>query len=109
MKIILAIGLVISAIFAVTEALKCIPACDSPARARSPRLACTPVYKLNCKGGIVKNLCGCCAICASVKGERCGGPWDIYGKCDSGLTCYRSPPDIARYGATRSQGTCVPK
>ena len=82
MKIILVIGLVISAILTMTEALRCLP-CNSPLR--SP---CAPRYKLNCKGGLVKHICNCCDTCAQLNGETCGGLWYIYGKCDHGLTCY---------------------
>jgi len=41
----------------------------------------------NCKGGLVKSICGCCNVCARVEGERCGGPWQIKGRCDFGLKC----------------------
>ncbi|XP_057312226.1 venom protein 302-like [Hydractinia symbiolongicarpus] len=40
-----------------------------------------------CKGGIVKDPCQCCNVCAKVRGEECGGPWDIHGECDQGLYC----------------------
>ena len=104
MKIILVVGLVISAILAMTEALSCGP-CNS--RSHS---ACAPLYKLNCKGGLVKDVCGCCAICAKLKGEKCGGPWNLYGKCDDGLICYKSPNVIAQERlAFNAHGKCTPK
>ena len=56
--------------------LKCIPC--SQARCSTP---------VNCKGGLVKSICGCCNVCAKVEGERCGGPWQTQGQCDSGLKC----------------------
>mgnify|MGYP002803633958 CR=1 FL=1 len=100
MKIILVIGLVISAIVGMTEALRCLPC-------KLSRPPCVPLYKLNCKGGLVKDVCGCCAICAKLKGEKCGGPWDILGKCDCGLTCYKSPTVIAQMGEFNARGKCI--
>ena len=105
MKIILVIALAISAILAMTEALVCFP-CDS-----TPD-TCLPLHKLNCKGGLVKSVCGCCATCAKVKGEKCGGPWwGMGGTCDCGLTCYKSPIGIPQKGLVtiNHYGKCIPK
>lgn len=38
-------------------------------------------------GGLVKDPCRCCDVCAKVMGELCGGPWNYLGKCDKGLKC----------------------
>ncbi|XP_020611103.1 papilin-like isoform X3 [Orbicella faveolata] len=60
----------------------------------------TPV---NCKGGLVKSICGCCNVCAKVEGERCGGQWQTLGRCDSGLKC------VVRDGHLKAaEGTCEP-
>ncbi|XP_057313338.1 antistasin-like [Hydractinia symbiolongicarpus] len=42
----------------------------------------------NCKGGIVKDNCGCCDVCAKQKGETCGG---YAGVCEKGLVCRNYP------------------
>ncbi|XP_057314575.1 uncharacterized protein LOC130655793 isoform X1 [Hydractinia symbiolongicarpus] len=42
-------------------------------------------------GGLVKDVCNCCYVCAKVKGETCGGPFQIAGKCAKGLTCRKTP------------------
>ena len=103
MKIILVMLLAISAILAMTEALSCLR-CDSPS------IKCLPLHKLNCKGGVVKGVCGCCATCAKVKGEKCGGPWGTEGTCDCGLTCYKRRSVIAqnRLAFINAAGTCIP-
>ena len=60
----------------------------------------TPV---NCKGGLVKSICGCCSVCAKVEGEQCGGQWQTLGRCDSGLKC------VVRDGRLKAgAGTCEP-
>ena len=102
MKSILVIALVTSAILAMTEALSCLR-CDSPS------VTCRPLNELNCKGGLVRDVCGCCATCAKLKGEKCGGPWGIEGTCDCGLTCYKSPIVIAQMGTFNAHGKCIPK
>ncbi|CAG0895021.1 unnamed protein product, partial [Cyprideis torosa] len=43
----------------------------------------------NCPRGIVKDVCGCCDICAKDLGETCGGPYEAFGKCGPGLRCER--------------------
>lgn len=58
-------------------ALSCIP-CDRTRPCVKP---------INCKGGLVKGVCGCCDVCAKTQGERCGGPWRIHGHCAKGLKC----------------------
>ena len=102
MKTILLIALVISANLAISKALSCLR-CDSPL------VKCKPVNTLNCAGGLVRGVCGCCAVCAKVKGEKCGGPWNIRGKCDCGLRCRKSPQVIAQVGEFSAEGICVPR
>ncbi|XP_078669847.1 cysteine-rich motor neuron 1 protein-like isoform X1 [Branchiostoma floridae x Branchiostoma belcheri] len=71
-------------------ALSCLP-CD--------RSQCPPPP--SCPADVVKDVCGCCAACAKVEGERCGGPWRITGTCSSGLTCNKDPNDF------NTDGVCV--
>ena len=47
----------------------------------------TPVL---CKGGKVKESCGCCTVCAKVMGEKCDIKWPSV-KCDRGLVCEKTP------------------
>ena len=83
MNAVFLIALVTVATLASTQALSCF-GCDSE------DLRCTPLHLQNCKGGLTTDACGCCAVCAKVVGETCGGPWNVKGKCDCGLTCYKS-------------------
>jgi len=64
------------------EALSCVSCHEQ---------TCKPVEELGCKGGVVSGICGCCRTCAKVKDESCGGPWNMRGICDRGLTCYKTP------------------
>jgi hypothetical protein len=50
---------------------------------------CTSVkiLKQTCKGGLVRDNCGCCQVCAKVEDEVCGGLWDEDGYCEQGLFC----------------------
>ena len=64
----------------------------------------TPV---NCKGGLVKSICGCCNVCAKVAGERCGGLWPIQEHCDSGLKCVVRDGHLDGHLKT-AEGTCEP-
>ena len=63
--------------FAPVAPLSCVRPCSS-VRCSTPG---------SCKGGLVKDICGCCTVCAKVEGESCGGQWKTVGRCDSGLTC----------------------
>ena len=58
---------------------------------------CKPKYckryvepKLNCTGNLIKDVCFCCYTCAKQINEKCGGRWNLYGRCDIGLECYYS-------------------
>lgn len=59
------------------SSLKCVPCSKMKCMER----------KLNCKGGIVKGICGCCDKCAKVLDENCGGIYNYLGKCDKDLFC----------------------
>lgn len=78
--------------------LQC-PACD--------RIHCDPRMpsQLTCQGGVTTGVCGCCPICAKVKGERCGGDFNYLGKCDSGLFCQIKDPK--RFTDRQPEGRCV--
>ena len=92
------IAIAILSVLATTQALSCI---------RCSEARCTPIYKRNCKGGLTYGICGCCAVCAKLKGEKCGGIWNIHGKCDRGLTCDNERKGMRfRFFAT---GICVAK
>nr|XP_039267350.1 serine protease inhibitor swm-1-like [Styela clava] len=72
-------------------------------------LSCIPCEDIVCKTPvcttkIVKDECRCCDVCSKSIGERCGGPWNISGLCDNGLTCHK----VVRLGERESNagGTC---
>ncbi|XP_045592587.1 venom protein 302 [Procambarus clarkii] len=52
---------------------------------------CTTLDPVDCRSGVTKDMCGCCTVCAGVLGEECGGPWNIYGDCGTGLECHQDP------------------
>lgn len=41
----------------------------------------------HCSGATVKDPCHCCWVCAREKGDKCGGPWSLFGSCGHGMTC----------------------
>ncbi|GAB6024848.1 hypothetical protein CHUAL_009966 [Chamberlinius hualienensis] len=51
-----------------------------------------------CKHGITKDVCFCCDVCAKGLGEPCGGQWNLWGRCASGLTCQPNPKSKALSG-----------
>eukprot|EP00794_Sanderia_malayensis_P016846 gene16846-18545_t len=67
-----------SALLQVAFSLTCLPCKETQ---------CKEVQSLRCQGGLARDPCGCCFICAKLEGERCGGPWNIAGVCDKGLVC----------------------
>ena len=78
MKTVFLVAIAISAMIATTQTLSC-RLCSE--------VNCKPVDQDGCKGGLTRGICGCCDVCAKVKGEKCGGLWNIHGKCDRGLVC----------------------
>lgn len=48
---------------------------------------------IECEAGVVKDECDCCAVCAQSKGQECGGPFDIHGKCGVNLYCSKPYSD----------------
>ena len=95
MNVLLMIAFVLSVILTTTQSLTCV-SCTKYAQSK-----CTPAEKLNCQGGLSLGICGCCKVCARIKGEKCGGLWNWYGTCDDGLEC--KPKD------EMNPGKCVPK
>ncbi|XP_023217453.1 venom protein 302-like isoform X2 [Centruroides sculpturatus] len=78
--------LVLACCIIATYALDC-PSCD--------KSACQPHGR--CVAGVVKDVCGCCDVCAKRIGEECGGPDDIYGKCARWMLCvgpFPPPKDV---------------
>lgn len=96
MKTIFLTAFAILATLATIHALRCGP-CNS---------RCTPTYKLGCKGGLTYGICRCCAVCAKIKGEKCGGIWNMEGTCDRGLICIKKGSSISPSSYSRT-GVCV--
>ncbi|XP_019644619.1 PREDICTED: thyroglobulin-like [Branchiostoma belcheri] len=67
----------------------------------------------NCPAGTVRDPCGCCDVCAKVQGERCDGPYGVYGTCAAGLVCEKDDTDqvinviVGPLGEDGRVGTCV--
>ncbi|KAF6020327.1 CRIM1 [Bugula neritina] len=41
----------------------------------------------DCDAGMTLDVCNCCPVCAQGEGDKCGGSFDIHGKCGLGLYC----------------------
>ena len=80
MKMLILISLVSIVLIAHTNGLRCSPCRDRICKPQS-------VLKRECRGGIVKDYCGCCNLCAKQYGESCGGRLGMHGRCDQGLYC----------------------
>ena len=93
MKNVFVIALAVLAIVATTEGLDCVLCPHQP--------PCVPLYRLGCRGGLTTDQCGCCAVCAKLRNQTCGGLFNEAGKCDCGLKCKRPNVD--------ARGICVPK
>lgn len=100
MKSLVLVVLVVLIVIPCAHSLSCLK-CD-------PKLVrCRTIPELKCKGGLTANACGCCAVCAKIKGEKCGGPFDINGKCDCGLICRKNRREVAQIGKFNASGRCV--
>ncbi|KAF2363935.1 Growth factor receptor cysteine-rich domain [Trinorchestia longiramus] len=69
-------------------------------------LECPPdecVPPTDCKYGTGRWACMCCDGCLMGPGEQCGGPWNIDGRCGTGLQCQKEEPSDFN-----SVGICVP-
>ena len=52
---------------------------------------------VTCTGSTYKDYCNCCDVCSKQAGMRCGGPWNLFGRCEHGLLCRRNvthPRDV---------------
>ncbi|XP_069981368.1 insulin-like growth factor-binding protein 4 [Penaeus vannamei] len=56
-------------------------------------LSCQPCSEVKCSRprgcafGTVRDVCGCCYVCAKGPGQPCGGMWLLNGKCGDGFKC----------------------
>lgn len=66
----------------------------------SCQLTSCPVLT-ECKAGMVMDVCNCCAICAQSEGEKCGGKYELNGKCGLEFYCHQDDGD--------SHGICTSK
>ncbi|XP_048579104.1 agrin isoform X2 [Nematostella vectensis] len=66
--------LCITALFVSVTSLTCM--CEKE--------KCKP---MQCKSGYVKDVCGCCDVCAKTVTQKCGGYWGQFGTCAEGLSC----------------------
>ncbi|KAF2363937.1 Growth factor receptor cysteine-rich domain [Trinorchestia longiramus] len=83
--------------FWLADALRCLPCVKED---------CPPAPK--CVWGTGLDVCGCCAECYKGPGEKCGGPWNIFGKCGQKMTCNKIiPADGDQYAEFNADGTCV--
>ena len=46
--------------------------------------------------GVVRDVCGCCDVCARGEGESCGGLFHNHGKCGNNLNCVRRRPNSVK-------------
>ena len=96
MKTIFLVAISILAVLPTTQAHYC-GSCS--------KAFCHPVPK-HCKGGLTYDICGCCFDrCAKVKGEKCGGMFNLHGNCDRGLTCDKERKSVLF--RSHSIGICV--
>jgi len=59
-------------------------------------------------GQFVKDVCGCCDVCAKQRNEKCGGQWEIHGKCASGLNCVKRSRDPFAPGICKPSSCVCP-
>jgi len=73
---------------------------------------CGKCKKPDCKNGVglVKDPCNCCDVCAKQETQKCGGPWNLAGRCDKGLACVVRKQGIVvkRSGMSVRPGHCEP-
>ena len=77
----------------------------------SAALSCAPCEKASCAppdcaGRVVRDVCGCCDVCARGLDEPCGGHFDAFGLCDDGLVCQTSP-EHGQPVVTAAKGVCI--
>ena len=76
-------------------ALTCDDECD--------RSTC--VQHGECAYGEVRDQCLCCPVCGKGPGDICGGTFNAYGRCGTGLVCHVQAPYPA---SLQIPGTCIP-
>ena len=61
-------------------------------------------------GGLVKDMCGCCDVCAKAESENCGGLFHFHGQCDKGLNCVSRKSNSVKILGENDliSGTCEP-
>ncbi|XP_068202958.1 venom protein 302-like [Palaemon carinicauda] len=84
--VIITIGLCV--LTASTSGLRCAPCVAS--ESRCPNSA----KEGECPYGIVTDICDCCFVCGQGPGDKCGGFWNVDGKCGTGLECVSPQADM---------------
>ncbi|XP_064085505.1 venom protein 302-like [Macrobrachium nipponense] len=84
--VIITIGLCV--LTASTFGLRCAPCVES--ESRCPNSA----KPEDCPYGIVTDICNCCFVCGQGPGDKCGGFWNVDGKCGTGLECVSPEADM---------------
>ncbi|XP_067122565.1 venom protein 302-like isoform X2 [Centruroides vittatus] len=81
------------------SALTCL-ACDQN--------TCEKKTEEDCPAGLTRDVCECCVICAKDIGERCGGIWNMYGKCGRNLKCVNPSNPLTTFDYANEYGICLP-
>ncbi|XP_055349690.1 uncharacterized protein LOC129596438 [Paramacrobiotus metropolitanus] len=68
------------------------------------KMFCPRKSRLMCKGGLSLDVCQCCAVCAKVENEQCGGKGNYFGTCDAGLYCSYAASDAATMTTSAGDG-----
>jgi len=71
-----------------STSLSCHPNCDRKEMCRDE-----PKAEDCMSGQLTDDVCRCCKICASAKGEKCGGMYGLSGTCADNLYCHKEKPD----------------
>ncbi|XP_028515661.1 four-domain proteases inhibitor [Exaiptasia diaphana] len=89
--------IIVCALFASVLSLSCY--CE--------KKKCSTTFCPN--GGTVKDECGCCDVCAKQVGQKCGGLYDLAGRCDKGLSCVvRKHGIVINVKTLMKPGRCEP-
>ncbi|KAK8733120.1 hypothetical protein OTU49_006769 [Cherax quadricarinatus] len=70
-------------------------------------VVCPSIDTYDCPSGVVKSGCECCHECAKEQGEKCGGSFDVFGKCAEGLVCVRQVGQEGRPTFITWEGVCL--
>ncbi|CAK9301058.1 unnamed protein product [Gordionus sp. m RMFG-2023] len=76
---------------------------DSYCPCRNLTRKCIWTPPTDCKGDLALDQCGCCYVCAKVKGELCLGPYLPLSQCSSGLLCILNNTE----DPLQSKGICM--